>query len=400
MSTPSFQLADIFRCSFPEYVTENKPLPPEHYKVANALTSCHTAALGGHVLKCDECRHIHIAYNSCRNRHCPSCQAVLRAEWVDKRVKELLPVPYFHVVFTVPAELNPFALRNKKVFYSILFKAAAETLHACAERTKFLGADIGFIAVLHTWGQNLLDHPHLHCVVPAGGLSKDRKQWKNAPQAAFLFPVAVVAKLFRGKFLAYFREAVTNNEIVFHGALETFMQVPCSFGKFIDTLYKKEWVVYLKAPFAGPEVVLKYLGRYTHRIAISNSRIQEVNNETVSFTWKDYADNNKQKLMTLSHGEFIRRFLLHVVPTGFVRIRYFGFLGQAVKKELLQLCRLHLQIPQEVDAAVVTKKNDSAAANVDSRLEWWCPECKKGRLVRYREFPRPHHRNIERAAVA
>lgn len=398
-----YELADVLRAGFGGYCDKCKMMPLEHYKVANAIMNCHTEVMGGHVFRCGHCGHETVSYNSCRNRHCPSCQAAARVQWVDNRVKELLPVPYFHVVFTVPSELNRFALRNKSVFYNILFRAAAETLHTLAEREKYLGATIGFIAVLHTWGQNLMDHPHLHCVVPAGGLNDDMTQWKTTPKASFLFPVKVVSKLFRGKFMEMFRRAVEKGEIVFHGTLRSFETDPKSFGRIIDSLYKKEWVVYAKPPFAGPKAVLKYLGRYTHRIAISNSRIKEINDETVSFTWKDYADGNREKTMTLSHYEFIRRFLMHVLPTGFVRIRYFGFLGQAVKKKKLQLCRMLLGVQGEEQDETSADENVCSTVIGDlpeNNRKWHCPVCKKGRLVHYREIPRSHHRNIERAAVA
>ena len=403
MDKAAFRLADIFRKGFSSYCSQNKVLHTQHYKVANAIMSCHTAALGGHVFRCESCGNKNISYNSCRNRHCPSCQAAARFEWVDNRMKELLPVPYFHVVFTLPCELNPFALRNKRVVYNILFKAAAETLHTLAAREKYLGAAIGFIAVLHTWGQNLMDHPHLHCIVPAGGISSDKSQWKQTPRETFLFPVKVVARLFRGKFLALFRQAVADREIAFHGTLQPFETDTSSLGRLIDRLYKTEWVVYAKPPFAGPGAVLKYLGRYTHRIAISNRRIIGVTDTTVSFRWKDYADNNRQKVMTLSTAEFIRRFLLHVLPAGFVRIRYFGFLGQAVKKEKLQQCRELLgEEPVKQESETDWANRDTVVPNdlSDSKPRWCCPVCGKGRLVPYRRVPRSHRRYTERAAVA
>ena len=402
MDKQPINLADVFRVGFADYCSQ-RILLPEHYNVVNALMSCHTAAQGGHVFMCDRCGNKNISYNSCRNRHCPSCQAAARYEWVDNRMKELLPVPYFHVVFTVPSELNQFSLRNKRVVYAILFKAAAETLHTLAARKKYLEAAIGFIAVLHTWGQNLMDHPHLHCVVPAGGVSSDKTRWKQTPRESFLFPVKVVARLFRGKFLALFRQAVDSAEIHFHGALHSFKTGVSSMRQLIDRLYKTEWVVYAKPPFAGPKAVLKYLGRYTHRIAIANSRITALTDTTVSFRWKDYADNNRQKVMTLSHSEFIRRFLLHVLPKGFVRIRYFGFLGQAVKKEKLQLCRYLLgeSSPEPQTENKLSDKDEMTPEVLpDTRRKWYCPVCKKGLLVIYREIPRAHQRRVERAAVA
>jgi len=247
-----------------------------------------------------------------------------------------------------------------------------------------------------------MDHPHLHCVVPAGGLSDDGSRWEPTHGESFLFPVKVVSRLFRGKFLDLFRKAVENREILFHGSLQPFEADPKPFRRLIDSLYKTEWVVYAKAPFAGPEAVLKYLGRYTHRIAISNSRITGLTEQTVSFKWKDYADNNREKVMTLSHDEFIRRFLLHVLPTGFVRIRYYGFLGQAVKKEKLQQCRELLGVlqPEPETEIIVITEGEMAAEELWSEERHRCPLCKKGRLVPYRELPRPHWRNMERAAVA
>jgi hypothetical protein len=401
MPEHSIELADVFRLGFDDYNAAHGPLPGQHYNVVNALLSCHTAALGGHVYRCESCGHEKVSYNSCRNRHCPSCQAAARAQWVDCRLKELLPVPYFHVVFTLPASLNPFALRNKEVFYNLLFQAASRTLHDLSADPKYLDAGIGFIAILHTWGQNLLDHPHLHCVVPAGGLSADCSRWKKTPYGKFLFPVKVLSALFRGKFLDLFKQAVKNGEILFHGALAPLERAPSLFKRLLDSLYSAAWVVYAKAPFAGPQAVLKYLGRYTHRIAIANSRIVSLSETEVSFRWKDYADSNKEKVMTLPHAEFIRRFLLHVLPRGFVRIRYFGFLGQAVKGEKLPICLTLLGVkPLEPLSEDIDKKAwELLLKELLGEDPWCCPLCKKGRLVPFREIPRPQ-RNLELAAVA
>ena len=399
MTKLPIELSDVFRIGFSRYCAESKP-QPDHYKVANAIMACHTATLGGHVYRCEGCGHEKISYNSCRNRHCPSCQAGARAAWVDSRVKEVLPVPYFHVVFTVPSSLNPFALRNKEAFYSILFRAASETLHAFAADPKHLGAKIGFIAVLHTWGQNLLDHPHLHCVVPAGGISEDRTQWKKTPYGKFLFPVKAMSALFRGKFLAYFAAAIRDKEILFHGSLARFALDPTQFASLLDTLHKSSWVVYAKAPFAGPEAVIKYLGRYTHRIAIANSRITSLTESHVSFRWKDYADENKEKTMTVTHAEFIRRFLLHVLPQGFVRIRYYGFLAQAAKGEKLALCLKLLgakprePLPEDIDKKAWARLLKELTGE-DPRL---CPLCHKGRLVPHREIMRPQRGAVSAVA--
>lgn len=393
MSNNVIELADVFRLGFSDYVAQKGPLPGHHYTVVNALLSCHTSSLGGHVYRCEQCGHEKISYNSCRNRHCPSCQATARAQWVDNRMKELLPVPYFHVVFTVPASLNPFALRNKEIFYNILFQAASETLQTLAGNPKRLGAEVGFIAILHTWGQNLLDHPHLHCVVPAGGLSADRERWKKIPYGNFLFPVKVMSAMFRGKFLDLFKAAISDGAIHFHGALEEYKNAG-EFSSLLNSLYESDWVVYAKPPFAGPKAVLKYLGRYTHRIAIANSRLLELTDTHVSFSWKDYADENRKKVMTLTHAEFIRRFLLHIVPHGFVRIRYYGFMSQASKKEKLFRCMELLgQKPQEPLSDDIDKKAwDLLLKELCGIDPWKCPLCNKGRLVQHRILPRPQRK--------
>ncbi|MBD3393002.1 MAG: IS91 family transposase [Chitinivibrionales bacterium] len=375
-NTNSLQLADVLRAGFSRFVAATGPLPPQHYAVANAIMGCKTAALGGHVFKCDHCGHDKISYNSCRNRHCPSCQAQARAHWVEKRLDELLAVPYFHVVFTLPNALNPFALRNKSCMYNLLFRAASETLCELGRDPKRLGAELGFIALLHTWGQTLQDHPHLHCVVPAGGLRDD--EWVASKSSSFLFPIAVMAKLFRGKFLDYFEHAVEGGDIEFHGQLRRYRDEPKLMSDLLDTLYRKQWVVYAKPPFAGPEAVVKYLGRYTHRIAIANSRLVSLDDTEVRFRWKDYADGHKQKVMALNIAEFIRRFLLHVLPKGFVRIRYYGFLSCRGRAEKLALCmsltgkRRHTEPHAIPDAPHATQPW--------SERTWVCPLCNKGRM--------------------
>ena len=316
------EVADIFRAFGPSY-RESHKLPLNHLRTMHAIEICRTAALGGHVDECEECGHLMISYNSCRNRHCPKCQFLKKEKWIEARRKELLPIEYFHVVFTLPDEINPLALRNREILYNILFKAATETLIDLAERR--LGARIGFIAVLHTWGQNLMDHPHLHCVVSGGGLSKGK--WISSKRR-FLFPVKVMSRLFRGKFLFLLKKAWEEEKLIEE-----------QFASILSGLYAKEWVVYSKPPFNGPETVLKYLGKYTHRIAISNHRILGMEEGKVSFLWKDYADGNKQKTMTLDVFELIRRFLLHVLPDGFVKIRHFGFLSNRHRKKCLETCR-------------------------------------------------------------
>jgi hypothetical protein len=388
MNKLPFEVADVFQKGFGHYEHAFGPLQPDQYKVANAVMACRTAALGGHIDKCDHCSHERISYNSCRNRHCPKCQALQRAKWVDSRTRELLPVPYFHVVFTLPQQLNAFALRNKETFYSLFFQAVSETLTTFGQDAKYLGAQIGFIAILHTWGQTLIDHPHIHCVVPGGGLI-DNKKWKHLKKV-FLFPIKPLSALFKGKMLDYFKTAIQDKTIKLHGALQQY-ENPEVLQALIDSLYQSQWIVYAKPPFAGPKAVFKYLSRYTHRVAISNNRIVSITDESVTFSWKDYADNNKRKNMTLPITEFIRRFLLHVIPTGFVRIRHYGFLSNRFRKTKLHQCLYLLGVLPQLDARIETevseKRNDSGIVlpETDSTL---CPLCKKGHMKTIREIPR------------
>jgi hypothetical protein len=300
-----------------------------------AIEICRTKELGGHIDACEECGHIRISYNSCRNRHCPKCQFLRKEKWLEAREKELLPVPYFHIVFTLPDTLNPLVLRNQKVLYDILFKAASETL------IELTGSRIGIIAVLHTWGQNLMDHPHLHCIVTGGGLSDGR--WVPSKKKFFRH-VKVISRLFRGKFLFYLKKTHEKGDLRFPGLIS---HLEHTFTTFLRPLYAREWVVYCTASFGGPESVIRYLGRYTHRVAIANHRIVGVENGTVSFTYKDYADGDKKKTMTLDAHEFIRRFLLHVLPDGFVKIRYFGLLANRKRRTNLELCRRLLGVKKD-----------------------------------------------------
>jgi predicted Zn-ribbon and HTH transcriptional regulator len=337
LSTESLQpdrweVADIFR-EFGESYRSKNALPLTHLKVMHAIEVCRTSYLGGHVEKCDACGFEKHAYNSCRNRHCPKCQSLKKAKWVEDRKAELLPVPYFHNVFTLPHELNPIALRNKKTIYSLLFKAVSETLLSFGRNN--LGGTLGFIAILHTWEQRLLEHIHLHCVIPGGVLSEDKTKWM-ATTENYLFNVEALSMVFRGKFIDYLKKA--KGELEFSGDTAEYATAE-GFLKLIQRLRSKDWVVYSKKPFAGPEQVLDYIGRYTHRIAISNNRIVGVKDGKVVFTYRDRKDNNTLKLKTLDAGEFIRRFLLHVLPGGFMKIRHFGFLSNRRKKENVQLCR-------------------------------------------------------------
>jgi hypothetical protein len=399
MNKPLFEVADIFHTGFGQFEKAFGPLQPDHYKVANALMACRTSALGGHIDKCDHCSHERISYNSCRNRHCPKCQALMRAKWVDRRFRELLPVPYFHVVFTLPRELNAFALRNKEAFYSIFFRSVSETLTAFGRDTKYLGAQIGFISILHTWGQNLMDHPHIHCVVPGGGLVGNEK-WKHLKKD-FLFPIKPLSALFKGKMLDYFKTAIHDGAIKLHGILRQY-ENPGALKVLIDSLYDVQWIVYAKPPFAGPKAVFKYLGRYTHRIAISNHRIVSVTDESVTFSWKDYADGNKRKNMTLPITEFIRRFLLHVIPTGFVRIRHYGFLSNRDRKAKVHQCLYLLGVLPQLDARAEPAKPKpmESLTDTDSSL---CPICRKGHMKPLREIPRgappPADETIEKIAA-
>jgi Putative transposase/Transposase zinc-binding domain len=353
-------------------------------RILRALTSCRTAALGGHKKQCESCGHEAIAYNSCRNRHCPKCQAAARAQWLDARAADLLEVPYFHVVFTLPEPLGPLALQNKRLLYGMLFRAASETLCTIARDRKHLGANIGFLAVLHTWGQNLHHHPHLHCVVPGGGLALDGSHWVACREQFFL-PVRVLSRLFRGKFLAYLRAAFDQGTLAFHGKLETLADRR-NWSHLLRDLDARDWVVYAKRPFGGPTQVLKYLARYTHRVAISNRRLVSLADARVTFRWKDYAKGNHCRTMTLDAVEFIRRFLLHALPTGFQRIRQYGFLANRVRHEKLPLCRALLRRDKEdatlgdrvtVDEAGTTGVAPSEAAAADES----CPACRKGRMI-------------------
>ena len=367
-------LADVLRSGFKQYLEKNDTIPLEHYKVANAIMKCQTAALGGRFYKCDECGHSVVFYNSCRNRHCPQCQAMSRAKWVEKRNRELLPVSYYHIVFTVPEQLKPFALRNKSIFYNILFKAVSETLIQLGANPSFLGGTIGIIAVLHTWNQILMDHPHIHCVVPAGAISDDGVEWIPA-RKGYLFPVDIIKKVYRGKFMDFFKEAISNGTMQFHGKLQEFISRK---NIIIDTLYKTEWVVYLKESFASPAAVIKYLGAYTNRIAISNNQIKNITDDKVRFSYQDRHNGNVEKELTLPVEQFIRRFFLHILPCGFVRIRYFGFMANRNRSENITQCRVAISAEKTHTESI---KNSVPEMKLITTPTFICPECKKGKLV-------------------
>lgn len=344
MPTPPVEVAHIFRQHGPAYRLAH-PLPRQQQRVMRAIEVCRSAVLGGHVEACSHCQQTRISYNSCRNRHCPKCQHAERARWLEARQAELLPVEYFHVVFTLPEELAAIALQNKEVIYGLLFRTAAETMLTIARDPKHLGAEIGFFAILHTWGQNLLHHPHLHCVVPGGGLSPGYERW-IACRPGFFLPVKVLSRLFRRLFLTALRQAFEAGSLQFFGGLAALRQRP-DFTRYLQPLEEKKWVVYAKPPFGGAQQALRYLGRYTHRVAISNERLLALTEREVRFQWKDYRHQHKQKsrVMTVSTDEFIRRFLLHTLPPGFQRIRHFGFLANCHRQEKLALCRQFLAAP-------------------------------------------------------
>src|SRR6202789_1681138 len=338
MSRPLLEVADLIRSAGTAFIERNRKwIRWTHIKVLLAIARCRTATLGGHIDECTRCGHrATISYNSCRNRHCPKCQTGARERWIEARRSELLPSPYVHVVFTLPSQLAALALQNKKIVYSLLLRASAETLLEVARNPTHLGAEIGFFSVLHTWNQKLQIHPHVHCVVPAGGLSLDHTRWIRSRDNYFL-PKEVLREIFRGKFVDALEQAFQNGQLRFQGDLKLLAQ-PKIFAAWLRPLFRQDWVVYLKRPFGGPTYVLHYLGRYTHRVAISNHRLVSFVDGQVTFRWRDSADHNKQKLLPLSVDEFLCRFLLHVLPKGFVRIRNFGFLANRKRATLLPLC--------------------------------------------------------------
>lgn len=379
------EVADILRRYGPEYRNAH-PMPLNRLRVMRAIETCRTANQGGHVDECGHCGTKVISYNSCRNRHCPKCQFLKKEQWIEAREKDLLPIPYFHAVFTLPDLLNPLVLRNQEILYGILFKSVSETLAQLSETRKHLGADIGFISILHTWGQNLMDHPHIHNIVTGGGLSRDGRKWKSCKKDFFL-PVKVMSKLFRGKFLAYLKKLRAENKLIYPGAVSHLAQ-PSAFNALISDLYKKKWVVYCKPPFDGTKGVLEYIGRYTHRIAISNHRIVKTEANEVSFRWRDYADNNKSKIMTVDADEFIRRFLLHVLPDRFVKIRHYGLLGNRCRRKKLDQCRELLSCTGHNKAEQKTETWQETLFRIAGIDVSKCPVCGE-RTMRTTEIMRP-----------
>src|ERR1700693_3055530 len=357
MNRPPLEVADIVRCAGQSFVERSRRwINGQHEKVLLAISRCRTAALGGHRDQCADCGHSAISYNSCRNRHCPKCQGNARLRWLQARERELLSTSYVHVVFTLPRELAPLALQNKRLIYNLLFHASAQTLLEIASDPRHLGAQIGFFSVLHTWDQRLQHHPHVHCVLAAGGLAPDHSRWISSRRSFFL-PIKVLSRVFRGKFVAGLKSAFHTGTLQFYGNLAPLAH-PRAFASWLRLLFRHDWVVYSKRPFGGPEHVLRYLGAYTHRVAISNSRLVSLSEGNVTFRWRDSAHGNKKRLMTLPVEEFLRRFLLPLLPRGFVRIRNFGFLANRQRAMLLPLCFRLLQ-----DAAEISTPTASPVAD-------------------------------------
>lgn len=371
------EIQDIF-LKFGDAYRHKYKLTKNIYKAMSSIEKCRTSSLGAHADSCDECGYTKISYNSCRNRHCPKCQIISKERWIDSRKDDLLSVKYFHVVFTIPDTLNSIAFQNQKVVYDILFKSVAETLFELSEDRKYLGATLGFTSVLHTWGQNLMHHPHIHCIVPGGGLSSIGK-WVDSKKKFFI-PVKVLSRKFRGKFLFYLKQAYMNDHLVFYGNQQHLVDKNI-FNSFLSTLYSKEWIVYCKPPFKNASYVVEYLGRYTHRVAISNNRILKLENGNVTFKWRDYKNNNQQKLMTISAEEFIRRFLIHILPDRFMKIRHYGLLGNRNKTTKLKLCKQLTNTPIRLNPKekLSTLQLLEKLTGKDFSL---CPCCGIGHLIR------------------
>lgn len=388
MAPSRVEVAEVFRRYGQDFLNAHgHGTFPEQRRALRDIAICRTAALGGHKYWCDHCDHEEISYNSCRNIHCPKCQAHKRATWLREQAACLLPVQYFHVVFTLPEGLGPLALQNKRVVYGLLFRAASDALLTIGSDPKHLGVELGFLAVLHTWGQNLLLHPHVHCVVPGGGLSPDHSRWIPCRRDFFL-PVRVLSRFFRTQFLRLLRQAHARGELSLRGRLAALADAP-AWQRFLEYLTRTEWVVYAKPPFGSAVQVLKYLARYVYRVAIANSRLVAIEDGSVTFRWKDYAHGGRQSTMALRATEFIRRFLLHVLPSGFVRIRHYGFLANRLRHERLVLIRKLFGI----DSAPAAEHSDSDRASLakqDSdtpKQPRLCPVCKKGHLVLVANMP-------------
>ena len=369
-------LQEVMMLHGDEYLKTRK-LPLNIHKTLAAIKFCRTAALGGHVYQCDNCGQIKISYNSCRNRHCPKCQSYAKELWIYERRKSLLPTHYFHVVFTIPKELNSLVLFNQKELYSVFFKAVSETLLELGRDKKYLGADIGFTTLLHTWGQNLMNHPHIHCIIPGGGLNSSENKWVKSKKKFFI-PVKVLSRKFRGKFLHYLNELYLRNKLKFPSNTSELSSRDM-FGQFKSSLYEKEWIVYSKTPFGGAEHVLQYLSRYTHRVAISDNRIIKVDNNSVVFKWRDYKDNNKEKIMSLNPQEFIRRFTMHILPDRFVKIRHYGILGNRNKRLKFKRCLEIFRVKPKEDDNLSSAEIFFKITGIKIGL---CKICEKGNLIK------------------
>jgi hypothetical protein len=383
---PQWEMADVLR-RFSEGYMASHGLPSSHLRVINDIVSCRTAALGGHLERCDNgsCAFERPVYNSCGNRHCPKCGTMAKEKWLEARRADLLPVPYYHKVFTLPHQLNTLTLANKRIVLGLLFRAVADTLLQFGRDPRSrLGGKVGFTLVLHTWNQQLLDHFHLHCVIPAGALSDDGATWIPAKHHKFLFSVRAMSIVFRSKFISLLTEAFTAGKLIFPGNLAPLGNAT-NFDDLLESLRRKKWVVYSKAPFGGPGQVLDYLGRYTHRVALGNHRIRDVGEQSVTFSYRDRANDNKKKTMTLSSDEFIRRFLLHVLPSGFQRIRHYGILAGRSKADALAKCRAALGAATPADAPEVTAAERLlSVAGIDIKR---CPCCKIGEMQPIEKMP-------------
>jgi Putative transposase/Transposase zinc-binding domain len=378
VTRPAVEVADILHAQGDTFLEQHPWLSAQQRAVLRAIARCRTAALGGHLDRCDACGHQAISYNSCRNRHCPKCQAQARERWLHARERDLLDVPYVHVVFTLPHALLPLGYRNSARLYTWLFQASAATLRAVAADPRHLGAEIGVLSLLHTWGQTLVRHPHVHCVVPAGGLSPNHQRWIHPKYAGFFLPVKVLSRVFRGKCVEALRRAYDRNELDLAGATEPLGN-PARWHAFVDALFETEWVVYAKPAFGGAAAVLRYLGRYTHRVAISNHRLLAFDGAHVTFQWKDYAHGDARRTMTLSAMEFLRRFVQHILPRGFVRIRQSGFLANTCRVARVTLARTLLATP----SAAATSTPATATVNTETATHatWACPRCGAAMII-------------------
>ncbi len=382
----NFEVADVFHL-YGEQYRQGNSLSYKQFKVMRHIQTCRTAALGGHVEQCNECGFEKIAYNSCRDRHCPKCQTMTKERWLNDRKAELLPCGYFHLVFTLPHDLNPIILCNRKKTLAILFAAVNETLQAFAKDPQWrLEGQLGFIAVLHTWSQTLLDHFHLHCLVPAGAFSPVHNKW-NPARESFLFRISSLAKEFRKRYLCKLGKAYNKKKLIFPGETAAIGSKEI-FWEITQKLSVTDWIAYAKRPFAGPEQVLEYLGRYTHRVAISNNRLIAVDNGQVVFTYRDRKRNNEKKTMTLNADEFIRRFLLHVLPKGFMKIRYFGFLANIKKKTCIPIIRKLIE-PMAKLLGKIKETVQQIMFRVTGIDITCCPQCKKGKMINIKKLPKP-----------